>query len=107
MGRMRHERKEQPGVEMGKEVRTFHEKGSTETSFPCRMVSTRIHRLEDRHRSADGGEHIAAQETERLEKLDSQAALLLPTPSFYWSEIIHFWRILWGFIVYITAWKLI
>lgn len=27
LGRMRHERKEQPGMEMGKEIRTFLEKG--------------------------------------------------------------------------------
>lgn len=27
MGRMRHERKEQPGMEMGKEIRTSYEKG--------------------------------------------------------------------------------
>lgn len=87
---MRHERKEQPGMEMGKEIRTFHEKGRT-LSHPFGVGwwapgSTGW---------GTGVEVLVREDTEqpqkqRLEKLDSQAVLLLPAASFYWSKIIHF-----------------
>lgn len=92
VGRMRHERKEQPGMEMGKEIRTFHEKGRRGAlRHPFGVgwwtpgstgweTSTKV--LVE--------ENTEQPRRQRLEKLDSQAVLLLPAASFYWSEIINF-----------------